>query len=352
MAFKKGALAAAAGLMALALGTASGRAEDLPQTHLQVIGSASFSSLYKALEVPFWNDIAKASNGKVTAKLLSQTESGMKTSAIARLLGSGTLQVAWDDLGSVAGDDPYFEGLDLAGVIPDMATFRKAAEAYKPVMAKQFAKHNIKLVALLPFPEQVLFCRGKISSLDDLKGKKIRASTRSESDFIHAAGALPVTLGFPDVIPALQTGVADCAVTGTFPGNTAHWYEVTNTLYTLPFGSVMGFYGFNMPTWNKLDPKVQAFFEKEFADLEQRAWALAEEQTQDGINCDTGVGECKHGTKGHMTLAKPSPADFERAKELAAKVVLPDWASRCGKACVADWNATVGKVAGVTAQAH
>jgi hypothetical protein len=50
-----------------------------------------------------------------------------------------------------------------------------------------------------------------------------------------------------------------------------------------------------------------------------------------------------------MTLHEPSMADVARAHEIARTVVIPNWASRCGPRCVADWNASVGKVVGATA---
>jgi hypothetical protein len=117
-------------------------------------------------------------------------------------------------------------------------------------------------------------------------------------------------------------------------------------------GGGISFYGFSLTAWNKLDPKVQAFLVKEFDSFDDRTWKLVMQQTQEGINCDTGKGECKHGHKGTMTLHEPSPADVARAKKIAHDVVLPSWAARCGQQCVADWNATVGKVASVTAQTH
>jgi hypothetical protein len=36
-------------------------------------------------------------------------------------------------------------------------------------------------------------------------------------------------------------------------------------------------------------------------------------------------------------------------KDIAENVVLKRWAKRCGKTCTDEWNATVGKVVGLTA---
>jgi hypothetical protein len=49
-----------------------------------------------------------------------------------------------------------------------------------------------------------------------------------------------------------------------------------------------------------------------------------------------------------MVLHKPSDADYQKARKIAADVVLPSWAKRCGAECVAQWNDTVGKIVGIT----
>lgn len=350
MSFRKLASPLAAAL-AVSVALAPAWAEDLPATKLTVIGSTNNSNMYKLLEQPLWTTkIETDSDGKVTADLTSLTESGLKGPEIVRLLSTGALDLAHGVFGSVAADDPAFEGLDLAGLVPDIETLHEMSEAYKPVIDGIFEKHGIKLLALLPYPEQAFFCRVPVNSLDDLKGKKVRVYSRSISEFVEAVGGTPVTIPFVDVVPSLQTGTADCAITGTASGNGAKWYEVTSHLYTLSVGSALSFYAANADFWNGLDPSLKTFLEGELSDFEAKVWSLAKEETQDGINCNTGTGECKYGTKASMTLAAPSEADLARAKEIAVDVVLPSWASRCGEACVAKWNETVGKTLGVTAK--
>ena len=57
-------------------------------------------------------------------------------------------------------------------------------------------------------------------------------------------------------------------------------------------------------------------------------------------------------TKANLKLVKATAADQEKLRRVAEKVVLPDFAKRCGKACSADWTSTVGKILGVKATAQ
>jgi TRAP-type C4-dicarboxylate transport system substrate-binding protein len=350
MNYKRTAAAFALGAATVLAGAFPALAQNLPETKFHVIGSASNSTIFKQIEKPFWTEVVpQDSNGKVTADLTAHTESGLKGPEIVRLLSSGALDVAFGEFGAVAGDEPSFEGLVLSGVITDFDTLHKASDAYKPVLDKEFAAHGLKLTALLPFPEFAFFCRGEVTSLDDIAGKKVRVYTKSMSQAIEALGGVPTNVPFGEVIPALQTGVVDCAITSTYAGNTAGWAEVTDSLFTLPMGSGISFYAFNRKTWEKLDPALQAFLEKEFAKFEADVWTATAKQGQEGIDCNTGQGECVNGKPTDMVLHKPSEADYQKVKKLAQEVVLPSWAERCGADCVAEWNETVGKVLGITA---
>lgn len=318
--------------------------------HIHVIGSAANSNIYESLEEPFWTEhMPEASRGRIEVDFTSITESGLKGPQIARLLGAGALDVAYGDFGSAAGDLPQFEAIDLAGVITDLDTMHEASNAYKPVLDRIFNQHGIKLLGLFPFPQFAFFCTGDVASLEDLQGKKVRVYTQSMSDFVEEIGAVAVTIPFPDVVPALQTGVADCSVTGTYSGNMAGWAEVTDSLFTLPIGGGLSFYGYSARGWNELDPELRDFIDEEFTDFENAAWELTKKQTQIGINCNTGEGECPDGKPANMELNEPSPADIQRAHEIAREVVIPSWTDRCSDKCIREWNATVGEVVGIQA---
>lgn len=324
--------------------------ERAPAVRIHVIGSAANSNIYQAIEEPFWTEqLPQASHGRIAVDLRSIHESGLKSAQIARLLSAGALDVAYGDFAGIAGDVREFEGLDLAGVITDFDTLHRAADAYKPVIDRIFNQQGVKLLGLFPYPEFAFFCSGRVTSLADLRGRKIRVPAHSVSDFVREIGGVPVGIPFPDVVPALQTGVADCAITGTFPGNKAGWHEVTDSLFTLPIGSGLAFYGFSTRGWRELDPTLRQLIETEFAKFEQAAWELTRRQTQIGINCNTGKGECIGGTPSDMTLHRPSDADVARAHEIARAIVVPNWARRCSEKCVSEWNATVGQVVGIRA---
>ena len=120
-------------------------------------------------------------------------------------------------------------------------------------------KFGSMIVSTFAFPQQVFFCRDEISSLADLKGKKVRVQGVSQSDLVKALGGSAVTIPFGEVVPALEKGVVDCGITGTLPGYQAKWPEVVKTVVDVSLGYTAGFVAVNLNSWNKLSKPTQEF---------------------------------------------------------------------------------------------
>ncbi len=69
--------------------------------------------------------------------------------------------------------DVESEGIDLAGLSGDVTRARSVSAAYFPVLDQFFqSKHGIKVLAIWPYPAQVIFCKAPInlfSSVDRLR---------------------------------------------------------------------------------------------------------------------------------------------------------------------------------------
>ncbi|MCO5073948.1 MAG: TRAP transporter substrate-binding protein [Rhizobiaceae bacterium] len=340
--------------LALAVSMAGvSHAQDLQELRLKVIGGWSNVSMTTALEQPFWETkMPELSGGKITADFNSLDTLGLKGDETLRLLNLGIADIVTGPVSFVAGDFKLYDGLDLAGAILDLETMKKAVDAYRPVIDKNMQENfNAHLLMMWPSPPQVLFCKGEIKGVADLAGKKIRTFNQTLSDFVDAVGGTPVNLSFAEVVPALQNGTADCGVTGTGPGNTAKWWEVTDHLFPLVLGWAPWFSAINKDKWNELDEPTKAFLTEQFAKLESDIWAHVAEVAQQGVNCNTGMGECTTGIKANMKLVDVTDADKQRLSEMVGKTILPRWAERCGKDCVDEWNGTVGKALGFQAEA-
>jgi len=334
----------AAAAIAGAAGAAA--AEDLPKLNVKVVGNYSTVIQTPKAEVPFWTkQIPENSNGQITADYNQQDILGVKDFQVLRLTQSGVTDFGVGDISKMAGDDPVFEGCDLAGITTDIETARAACDAWKPAMAEAMGKRfNTKLMALGNNPPIVFWCNKPIAGIDDLKGKKVRVFNTTQADFVDALGATTVTMAFGEVVPALERGVVDCALTGTLSGNTAGWPEVTTHLFPLPVGWSIYYTAVNLDSWNRFPPAAQAFFTKEFAKLEDANWDIGGQATREGVQCNIGEDPCTLGKKSDLKLVPLSDADKKKRAEIVQDVVLVKWGKRCGVECAKKWNETVGKV--------
>ena len=334
--------------------TSAARAQDLPKTHLKVVGAWGNLSQYKNFEAPFWTkEVAEKSKGAITAEITPFNEMGLKGAEIFRLMRLGVIDFGSTVLGYVATDDARNEAIDLAGLAEDIDTARKISDAYKPVYDAFYReKFGIKVLGIWPYPAQVIYCNGEIKSLADLRGKKVRTGNRTLAEFVEALGGSGVTLAFSEVVPALQNKVVDCAITGTLSGNAAKWHEVSNHIHALPVGWSQVMHAVNAKRWDSLPPKVREFLQREIAALEDRIWKATAQETQQGFDCNTGKASCTLGTKAKMTLVPVSSGDRELVKKIVRETVVPKWAARCPGDCVPQWNQSIGKVLGIQAKAR
>ncbi|WP_421446581.1 TRAP transporter substrate-binding protein, partial [Agrobacterium tumefaciens] len=225
--------------------------------------------------------------------------------------------------------------IDLAGLAPDVKTAREVTKSFEPVYAKFYGDGaKVKLLGISTYPAQVLFCNATINGLADIKGKKVRTSSRTTAEFVEALGGSSVTMAFGEVVPALQNKVVDCAITGSLSGYSAKWYEVSTHLVALPINWNQQIHAVNQKAWDKLDPKVQAFLQTNVTKLVDDIWDGAARQTQEGYDCNTGAAACTQPVKGKMKLVEPSDADRALLKKVLQEAVLPKWAARCSAQCV------------------
>ena len=319
---------------------------------LSVVGSWSGLPLHKQYEAPFWGEtLPAASGGDINVSLTTHNQMNLGVGDVFRLLGDGVYDVAMTVADYAVADAPELEGLDVPLLALTADEAKAMVDAARPMVEDIYAdRFNSKVLAIAPYPPQVVFCNAEVSELADLEGLKVRASGRMTAKFLEALGAEGVNVSFSEVPGALQKGVVDCAVTGAGSGYSAGWWEVSTHLMAIPLGgwdSVVT--AMNMDRWNSLSAEKQELIMGQVAtEFEAPAWESAQNALVNDIACLTGNGDCPAGDARGMTLVEVSDADFAKARDVLVGEVLPDWAERAGGDWGDRWNASVGTVVGVT----
>jgi TRAP-type C4-dicarboxylate transport system substrate-binding protein len=323
------------------------------QKQFRVVGSWSNLTMYKQLEEPFWTkELPAASEQQFTATMTDLGQIGFGGAAVLRQLGRGTFDVAHTVIDYVVSDSPELAGLDFPVLATDLDLAFEVAQAYRPIIDKYLQQNfNAKLLSIAPYPAQILFSRVQINGLEDLRGKKIRASGWTTAKFLDAAGATGVTLSFAEVPQSLQRGVVDGAVTGSLSGYSAGWGEVSNYVYPLPIGGwdhVIGV--MNLDTWNSLSPSQQQLIQTLINEkLEIPGWKVTLQETREGIECLTGQ-KCPYGNPNKLTEIPVTKEDLAKSRDLLIRYVMPAWAGTVKPEVVQEWNETIGKTVDIQIQ--
>ena len=317
--------------------------------HLRIVGGLGGVNQYTRHEEPFWtHELKRLSGGRADAEIVPFDRAGIRPQEMLRFVQLGVVPFGTSLLNLSAVLDAEIGAPDLAGLNPDVAALRRTIAAFRPHLEKLLReRYGSELLAVYAYPAQVTFCAKPVGGLADLKDRRIRISSATQADWVTALGAIPVQTPFNEIVANVKSGNIDCAITGTMSGNTIGLHEVTTHLYTMPVNWGVAAFVANGSAWSALSKELQELLRRELPKLEQAIWAEAENETSNGIACNTGAPSCTGGRAGKMVVVRATPADAARRQEILVKVVLPAYLKRCGPRCAQTWNQTIGSSSGV-----
>lgn len=210
-------------------------------------------------EQPWLKKIETASGGKVKFELYwSQTLS--KGPDNWNAIKSGLANAGWCFHGYWANMTPLADVMTLPG-LPFKSAKQSGGIFYQilkefPSMQKQFADVHV-LTPWASNPYLLITTQKQVKTLEDLKGLKIRTTGGGPTDLAKALGAVPQTIGMPDVYQALQKGTIDGMAAPFEAIQGFRFYEVVKYYTYMPWPAVYFTYSMNNDFWNKLPPDIQ-----------------------------------------------------------------------------------------------
>lgn len=182
------------------------------------------------------------------------------------------------------GKFPVMEAVDLPlGYKSGVIATNLANAVYKKFQPKELA--DVKVLILHAHGPGILHTKFPVSKLEDLKGRKIRA-TGLASKIVTALGGAPVGTAMGETYDALRTGVAEGAMAPAEALQGWKWGEVVS--YTVQnFGSAYTtamFVVMNKQKWNSLPKDVQKVFEDvsaEYTKKQAQLWDAIDKEGYD-----------------------------------------------------------------------
>lgn len=260
-------------------------------------------------------EVEKRTNGKVA---ISFFPGGTLTPAAQTYDGvvKGITDIGFSVFAYSRGKFPLMEVIDLplgykSGI--------QATELINALYAKFQPKEldGVKVLYLHAHGPGVVHSKFPVSTLDDLKGKKIRA-TGLAAKVVSALGGSPVGTTMPETYDALRTGLAEGAMSPVESLKGWKWGEVvSNTTLNYASAYTTGmFVVMNKTKWAALPPDVQ----KVITEVSQE-WIPKQGRTWDEIDVE-GLKFIKNKGNKVITLTKEEDAKWaEKVKPLLDEYV-------------------------------
>lgn len=296
-------------------------------TLLPLEAAAQMWNFYTYIPVP--SNSAPQANMKLADEMAKVTNNSLKI----RVHLGGTLQINATNIGAAVADNIVQMADDgmVAGVMPvgdlvrvpllvrDINEFHTAFATVRPYIERAYDKRGITFLGVYSWPQQTLFSRKKLTSLEDLNGQKCRVSSPEMGEVIKRFNGTAITMSTPEVSTALERGVIDCVVSAS-SGGAMIWKDLLKYNYRLPIGPINSHIIVNKAEFSKLSPVVQGV-------LRDKADAISQELTNRFLTEEKQRTD-KFKEDG-MVVTEPTAQEYKDA-ETRLKAFWDEWARSKG----------------------
>lgn len=171
------------------------------------------SNAHANILAPWCEQLKEDSNGRLECEIYPSLQLGGTPATLADMARSGAADIVWTAPSYSAGKFPRIEVLELPFLLPygGLEGNKLIWEYYQNHAQEDFKPY--KVLAMFGDGGMDFHVRPKaVESLDDLKGLKLRASSRSAANTLTALGATPVSMPPAQMTESISKGVIDGAL--------------------------------------------------------------------------------------------------------------------------------------------
>lgn len=260
-----------------------------------------------------WEDyVEEKTNGRVVIQSYHANQLGTADTMLPDLIGGvydiGTVSpILFDDTEMF----PYTIS-NLAFAIPD-------AKIGSNVMRKFLDKYNevqeIEVLGTGNSDAYVIWSTKPIRSIEDVKGKKIRAISDVHIDLVKSWGASPVATPVADIYEAFQKGSLDAAVFSLVGAASWNYHEVAPYITNIAISTPTFMPSMNKDTFNSLPEDIQTLFKEDFGPKLAELWGNYYYESTTQL-----IEEHPEKTKGKGEVITLSPEDAKPFQSLSKDI--------------------------------
>lgn len=273
-------------------------------------------------------EIEKRTGGKVKIKIFFEGALG-KASENLTLIREGAIDLTAMSASYFPAELPLHtapNSIPMAmAEVPQATKLIQRLLAEVPALDEEAKKNGMKALFFHHLNPYILVCKPEIKGIADMKGKKLRTWGADMPRMAQAAGAVPVTLGLPELYESLNRGTVDCLPFSVDLMVNYKIFEVAKNVYdiTLWLGPTNGNW-ISRKVWDKIPPDQQKIIEDVSREAANRDRDLTMEAAAKAVETlkANGVKFHKFPEVDKKTWKQANPdffADFVAAQEKAGR---------------------------------
>jgi len=214
------------GIVALVLTCGAAWAAD-EKTYVMKVGTPTVNDTPEEFTRGFSAMVEKDSGGRIKVEIYSASKLGSMPREIEGLQ-FGSIECAIIPPEFFVGVDERFEVLATPGLLDSLPHGQRLLaepDVMKLMLSLGAEKGLHGIGAYMALPSS-LIARSAVRHLGDLKGKKIRVfASKFQTEAFERLGATPVAMSLGDVLPGVQQGTIDGAISGITVFNAMHFQD-------------------------------------------------------------------------------------------------------------------------------
>jgi TRAP-type transport system periplasmic protein len=261
----RAALAAATLVFSLALTFGAAQAQD--KTYVMKISTPTINDIPDTFARNFGAALEKDSGGRIKVEVYPASQLG---SIPRQIEGTqfGAIQCEVVPPEFMVGLDERFEVMAAPGFVDSQAHGQRVAAdpAVLKLMLGLGADKGLHGVGLFMAEPSEIVSKNPIRTLADFKGKKIRIfASQFQSVAFDRLGVTPVAMSLGDVLPAIQQGAIDGAVTGMGPIANFHFIDAAKFVTETDQPAIFIIAEVNQKWYQSLPKDLQELVDKDAA---------------------------------------------------------------------------------------
>ncbi|MBO6772971.1 MULTISPECIES: TRAP transporter substrate-binding protein DctP [unclassified Thalassospira] len=262
----------------------------------------------------FKNEVEEKSNGDIEVQIYDSAQL-YKDKEVPAAVGSGAIEMGVASLTRYVGDVPAVDVFYQPFLLDTEDKVRKAVAPDSPVRAPldaAIADTGATVLWWQAYGGSIMLSNGgPIKGPDGLKGQKVRVFSKTQGDFISAAGGAPTLISGSEQYIAYQRGTVDVGMTGMSGVKSRQLWEVMDTVTTTNDADIEFIVVVNTEFWNGLT--------EEQREIISTAAVNAENDVRDRMSAIEAAAFDEAKANG-MTIYHPTEEEMAAWREAAKPV--------------------------------